>query len=93
VSQVVNQSFHTVRNGLKAIGVTVVRLDNAADSIEVPYMLASSGCVFQLRRPGQSDKLISVSQDDINTVSLDSGAAGDEVLIVTLHNDPILEKR
>jgi hypothetical protein len=51
-------------------------------------MQAESNCVIQLRRPG--DPEVTVSQTDIDTVAL-TGSVGQEVLIVTLHDDPAVE--
>lgn len=69
---------------------TVVRLTAASDSVELPNMTASSNCVVQLRRP--KDPLVTVSQSDIDTVSV-TGIIGDEILLVSLHPDPPPEPR
>lgn len=89
MSRIVSQEINTVRHGESAVCATVVKLDNAADTVKLPDMAAASNCVVQLRRP--NDVLVTVTQDDVDDVSLDNGAAGNEVLIISLHNDPVKE--
>ena len=90
MSQIISQKFQTVRRGSSSVAVTVVRLTSASDSAEVPNMAAASNCAVQLRRTG--DPIAAVSQSDIDTVGL-TGSRGDEILLVTLHTDPIPEPR
>jgi hypothetical protein len=85
VSRVVNQEFHTIRLGQSSVGVSVVKLDNSADTIKLPNMAAGENCAVQLRRSG--DARILVTQDDTDDVSLDGGVAGNEVLIISLHRE------
>jgi hypothetical protein len=85
----VSQSLPTsTRRGESAVVATVVKLASATDSFDLPRMAAASNSVSQLRRPG--DAAITVSQTDVNTVSITGGSAGQEVLLVSLHNDPIV---
>jgi dTDP-4-amino-4,6-dideoxygalactose transaminase len=53
-------------------------------------MAATANTAAQLRRPG--DNVVTVSITDIDTVAL-TGNVGDEVLLVTLHDDPVPELR
>jgi hypothetical protein len=92
LSQIISQEINTVRRGESCVCVTVVRLDSAVDTVKLPDMSADSNCAVQLRRPGQNDPLLTVTQDDVDDVSLDGGRAGNEVLIVSLHNDPVKER-
>jgi hypothetical protein len=84
----VSQSFLTVRNGEQSVVATVVTLASASDSFDLPNMAASSNSVVQLRRPG--DSAVTVSQSDINTVSITGGSPGQAVLLVSSHADPIV---
>jgi hypothetical protein len=74
--------LHTPHN----IVSTVVKLTAAADTVELPRMRADSNSVVQLRRPG--DLVVTVSQSDFTTVTL-TGNVGQEVLLVSLSDDPI----
>ena len=82
------QQPSVVRRGQTTVLSTVVRLTGASDTVELPNMAASSNSAAQLRRPG--DSAVTVSQSDINSVSVTGGTAGQEVLIVSLHQDPIV---
>ncbi len=83
-----SQKSETVKRGQSSVTVTVVVLTSATDSLEVARMQNTSNCAVQLRRP--QDKSLTVSQTDIDTVSL-VGTIGQEALIVTLHDDPAVE--
>ena len=83
-----SQQSHSVKRGQSSVTVSVVQLSTAVDSLEVARMQAASNCAIQLRRPG--DPEVTVSQTDIDTVAL-TGTVGQEVLIVTLHDDPAVE--
>ncbi len=83
-----SQQSQTVKRGQSSVTVTVAVLVAASDTLEVARMQAASNCVVQLRRPG--DPEVTVSQTDIDTVAL-TGSPGQEVLIVTLHDDPAVE--
>ena len=89
MSRIISQEIHTIRHGESSVCVTVVSLDNSADTVKLPDMAAASNCVVQLRRSG--DPLVDVSQDDVDDVSLDNGVRGNEILLVSLHNDPVKE--
>lgn len=89
MSLILSQEINTIRHGESAVCVTLVRLTSAVDTVELPRMAAEENCVVQLRR--QKDVLVTVTQDDNDDVSLDGGSAGDEVLIISLHNDPVKE--
>jgi len=82
--------MQTVRRGQSSVAATVVKLTAVSDSVELPSMAASSNCVVQLRRPG--DPKVVVSQTDLNTVGV-TGKIGDEILLVSLHTDPVPEPR
>jgi hypothetical protein len=84
----VSQHNMAIRNGNQSIVATVVKLASASDSFDLPNMAAASNSVVQLRRPG--DSAVTVSQSDINTVSISGGSAGQDVLLVSSHNDPIV---
>ncbi len=84
------QRAHTVRRGNSSLLTTVVRLTSKSDSVELPNMSAASNTVVQLRRP--NDPNVEVSQTDIDTVAL-TGNVGDEILLVSLHQDPMPEPR
>lgn len=86
MARIITQKFQTVRNGSSSVTATVVKLTSASDTVDVPNMQSTANCVVQLRRPG--DPLVTISQSDINTVAL-TGNIGEEVLIVTLHDDPM----
>lgn len=90
MSNFISQTVHTVRRGSSSIVATVVKLTSASDTVELPQMAAATNSAVQLRRPGDSS--ITVSQSDINDVTL-TGNIGDEVLIVSLHGDPISERK
>lgn len=89
MSNFISQSFHRVRHGDISVGTTVVKLVTASDTVELPNMSAATNSVVQLRRPG--DPSVTVSQSDVNTASL-TGNAGDEVLIISMHGDPVVER-
>lgn len=84
----ISQQSVVVRRGETSVLATVVRLASSSDTVELPNMAASSNSAAQLRRPG--DAAVTVSQSDVNSVTVSSGKAGQEVLIVSLHNDPIV---
>ena len=84
----ISQSPATVTRGNQGILATVVRLDGPAETVELPNMAATSNSAVQLRRPG--DGAVTVTQTDINTISITGGSAGQEVLIISSHGDPIL---
>jgi hypothetical protein len=88
MSVVKSQTSQSVKRGQSSVTATVVQLTAASDTLEVARMQAESNCVIQLRRPG--DPEVTVSQTDIDTVAL-TGSVGQEVLIVTLHDDPAVE--
>ena len=88
MSVVKSQQSQTVKRGQSSVTVTVVQLTTKSDSLEVARMQASANCAIQLRRPG--DPEVTVSQTDIDTVAF-TGSVGQEVLIVTLHDDPAVE--
>lgn len=88
MSILISQTIQTVRRGQSAVTATVARLTAVSDSVELPDMAASANCVVQLRRPG--DPKVVVSQSNIDTVSV-TGKIGDEVLLVSLHSDPVVE--
>ncbi len=90
MSVIVSQKHQTIRRGQSSVVASVVRLTSNSDSVELPNMQSTNNCAVQLRRPG--DPLVTVSQSDIDTVAL-TGTGGDEVLIVSLHVDPIPEPR
>jgi len=87
VSRIVRQDCHTIRRGELSVCVSVIKLDSAEDAHTFTGFAAGQNCIVQLRRPG--DPLITVTQDDTDEASFDGGAAGDEVLIISLHNDPM----
>jgi len=85
MSVIVKQSVHqhTPHN----IVSTVVKLTAAADTVTLPRMRASSNSVVQLRRPG--DSAVTVSQTNFTAVAL-TGSVNQEVLLVSLSDDPIV---
>lgn len=90
MSYFISQHAQTVRRGNSSVLTTVVKLTRASDTVELPNMIAAANSVVQLRRHG--DPKTVVSQTDIDTVSV-TGNAGDEILLVSLHSDPIPEPR
>lgn len=90
MSQILSQKIQSVRRGSSSVAATVVKLTTRSDSVEVPRMAATANTAAQLRRPG--DNVVTVSITDIDTVAL-TGNVGDEVLLVTLHDDPVPELR
>ena len=65
---------------------TKIKLTSAADSVTLPRMRQSTNSVVQLRRPG--DATVTVSQSSFTNVNL-TGSVGDEILLVSFHDDPI----
>lgn len=90
MAQIVSQQIQTVRRGSSSVAATVVRLTARSDSVEVPNLSANSNTAVQLRRP--KDPLVTVSITDLDTVAL-TGQVGQEILLITLHNDPIPRPR
>jgi len=88
MSRVKSQSSQSVIRGKSSVTATVVILTAASDTLEVARMQAASNCCIQLRRPGDSE--VTLSQTDIDTVAF-TGTVGQEVLIITLHDDPAVE--
>lgn len=91
MSTFVSQRVQSVRRGESAVAATVVRLGGSSDTVELPDMIADSGAVVQLRRPGDID--VTVSQSDIDTVSISNGQRDKEILLVSLHPDPVIQPR
>lgn len=88
MSTVKSQQSQSVKRGESSVTVSVIKLTAVSDTLEVARMQATSNCAIQLRRPG--DPEVTVSQTDIDTVAI-TGGVGQEVLIVTLHDDPAVE--
>jgi hypothetical protein len=88
MSLLLNQRIETVRHGQSSVATTVVKLTAQSDTVELPQMAAAANSVVQLRRVG--DSIATISQTDINTVSV-TGKIGQEVLLVSLHDDPVVE--
>jgi hypothetical protein len=85
----VSQSDMATRRGAHAVVATVVKLEGSgSESFDLPNMTAASNAVVQLRRPG--DTAVTVSQSDTNTVAISGGSAGQEVLLISSHNDPVV---
>ena len=82
------QQSQTIVHGKSSVTATVVQLTAVSDSFEVARMQATSNCAIQLRRP--LDREVALTQSDIDTVGL-VGSVGQEVLIITLHDDPAVE--
>lgn len=89
MSDIIAQNYNSVQRGTATVVSTVVRMSAATASFSLPNMLAASNSVVQLRRPG--DAAVTVTQDDINSVTITGSAAGTEVLLVSLSNDPVVE--
>jgi hypothetical protein len=89
MANVLSQEFLSIGRG-KAVVVTVLQSTARADSNDLPRMLSGTGQVTQLRRPGDAKQIL--SQTDIDTVAF-TGTAGDEILLVSFHNDPVLTPR
>jgi len=69
--------------------ITVLTLTAASDSVDLPWMKASSNAAVQLLRP--SDSAITIAHDGTNPrnrLTL-TGTSGQEVLIVSFHDDPL----
>lgn len=66
---------------------TLVKLTAVSDSVTLPRMRQSANSVVQLRRPG--DASVTVSQSDFTAVTL-TGNVGDQALLVSFHDDPIV---
>ena len=90
MSILLSQQIQTIRRGGSSVAATVVVLTAGSDSVEVPTLAANANTAIQLRRP--KDPLVTVSITDIDTVAL-TGNIGDEILLITLHDDPIPEPR
>ena len=89
MSFIKSQKSETVKRGQSSVAATVIKLTGATYTLEVARMQNTTGCCAQLRRP--QDKSVIVSQTDIDTVAISGGEAGQEVLIITLHDDPAVE--
>ena len=72
--------------GGQNVVATLVELTANSDSVTLPRMAATSNTVAQLVRP--NDTAATVSQSDVTTVSI-TGVSGNQVLLVSLHDDPI----
>jgi hypothetical protein len=65
---------------------TLVELTANSDSVTLPRMAATSGKVAQLTRPG--DTAATISQTNVTDVAI-TGVSGNQVLLVSLSDDPI----
>jgi hypothetical protein len=86
MSTILAQSVTRLNKPNSHVVLTVVKLTAASDSVDLPRMSSTTGAVAQIRRVG--DPAVTVSQSDIDTVSL-TGTVGDEILLVSHSNSPI----
>jgi hypothetical protein len=91
MSTFVSQHIESVRRGESALALTTVRLSGASDTVELPDLANTSNTVVQLRRPG--DIKVDISISDIDTVAITNGQRDKEILLVSLHNDPVPQPR
>lgn len=77
------QTYIDLADG-KVIGIHVVELQSSSDTITVPNLdnTTSGAAVKQLRKNGQGALTVTSSG---NTVTIAGGSAGDEVVLVSLH--------
>ena len=86
MSHIISQNENPVKRGSLSIVTTVVKLTGATYALSIPNCTASANSVVQLRRPG--DAAVTVTQDDINSVTITGGVSGNEVMLVSLSDDP-----
>ncbi len=88
--QVVSQDLLPIRNG--TIVSTVVRLDGGSnDSATWSQASRADGAIVQVLRPG--DTAVTVTQDDIDSLTITGGVAGQEVLIIAHSDRPVVDTR
>lgn len=91
MSQIVAQKYSRVpggSHGFYNVVTSIVVVEKGSDSVTLPRMAKTSGCVAQLSRPGDSS--VTVSQSTATVVNLTNNNADRvTVMLVSLSNDPV----
>ena len=91
MSRIASQDIHRVQGNLKGlfnICTSVVIAENGTDTVTLPRMSSTSGCVAQVQRPGDSTVTVTQSSATLVTLTNATGARV-AVVLVSIHDCPI----